>query len=150
MNRGFASLWMNIAVSALMIVYHAVILLLHRHDSQSRDKVLNGIPPQYRIYPTSKVASLVFAYILACAWIIPIPLVAILGGLWGQNTFLENRNLFSGNAHSVRAELFFGVVELGIMWAIAIISTRMRVISECCINGPPQPLCVANISADLQ
>jgi hypothetical protein len=138
LNLGEASLWDNPVTSTLTIVYHVVILILHKRDHHTRHRAQDGSPSYHRLYPTSKVASLVFAYILACSWVIPIPFISIMGGLSGNEFFNETSPRFAGNTHTVRAELAFNIIELGIMWAIAAISTRMRVVPERRTHGHKQ------------
>ena len=130
LNLGYASSLVNPCTSTLTIVYHVVILILHKRNHHTRHRAQDDSPTYYRLYPTSKVASLVFAYILACSWIIPIPFISL--GL------LRRRKLLAGNTHTVRAELVFDVIELGIMWSIAAISTRIRVVSERYTHGDNQ------------
>jgi hypothetical protein len=124
LSVGWTSLWTNPIISGLTILYHVIILILHGSKSQSRARMPDdGIPEQYRCYPTSKIASLVFAYLLALAWAIPIGFVS------GFN-FSADYDLPRANPRVVRAELAFDVIEFGIMWTIAAISTRMRVVSD--------------------
>ena len=124
LSVGSASLWTNPILSGLTILYHVIILILHGSKSQSRARMPDdGIPEQYRCYPTSKIASLVFAYVLALAWAIPIGFVS------GLN-FPAPYDPPVTKPRVVRAELAFDVIEFGIVWTIAAISTRMRVVSD--------------------
>jgi len=143
LNKGIASAWTNLSVATMTIVYHTVILILHLRDSKKRNATtLQSVTSHHCSHPTTKIASLVFVYIIASVWAIPAPFIIILGGLWGGNSIQENTNLYAANPRTVRAEMAFELVELWIMWAIAAVSTRMRVISDQSARDQ-QPPCVA-------
>jgi uncharacterized membrane protein YjjP (DUF1212 family) len=130
LSFGAASWWTNPALSGSTILYHIVILMLHGRDKPKQpDGKFDSVPPgpQHHRYPTSKTASLVFAYILASLWVIPIGFITAFN-------FGHAYNLSAANPRSVRAELAFVVLECGIMLAVAAVSTRMRVVTNQRVN----------------
>jgi hypothetical protein len=119
LDLGFASLWTNPVISPLTIIYHIVILVLQAKDNRSRASA----SPQY---PTAKVGSVVIAYLLACAWLVPVFTLVFMGGLWGD--FLPDTKPQAANKTTVSFQLIFTVVECLLVLAIAAVSTRMRVL----------------------
>jgi hypothetical protein len=122
LDLGYASLWTNSVISPLTIIYHIVILALQAKDNRSRASA----SAQYDIYPTAKVGSMVIAYLLACAWLVPMLMLIFLGGLWGY--FIDNTTLQAANKTTVSFQLTFTVVEFLLVLTIAAVSTRMRVL----------------------
>jgi hypothetical protein len=128
LDLGFESFWTNPVISGLTCIHHAVILVLQTLDRRS--KALNDDTlSKGHVYPTSSIAGLVFAYLLAGTWTIPISFTAVVGGLKNINSTYESDDLLAGNVGTVRAQLALDVVEFVVMLAIAAVSTRMRVVA---------------------
>jgi hypothetical protein len=139
LDLGFESFWTNPVISGLTCIYHAVILVLQTRDRRS--KALNdGTLSKGHVYPTSSIASLVFAYLIAGTWAIPISFTVAVGGLKGINPTYESDDLLAGNVGTVKAQLALDVVEFVVMLAIAAVSTRMRVVAVRWAKG--QSTCV--------
>jgi len=106
LELGFDSLQINPTAAGLTIVYHVVILILQRREYNE------DIPPQYRDYPASKIASLVFAYLLAFLWPVPLGIVLI------------------HRSSATIAQAALDAVEFVVVLAIAIVCTRMKVAAD--------------------
>ena len=122
LDLGYASLWTSSVISPLTIIYHIVILVLQAKDNRSRASA----SAQYDIYPTAKVGSVVIAYLLACAWLVPMLMLIFMGGLWDY--FIDNSTFQVANKTTVSIQLTFAVVEWLLVLTIAAVSTRMRVL----------------------
>jgi len=123
LDYGIASLWTNIVMPTFTIVYHIVILVLQANDSCSRD---DPSTPQPGMYPTATVGSLAVAYLLACAWIAP----ALIVGLTGPPSVrpISEPTFSSRKGLAVLVQLIFGIVVCLVVFAIAAVSTRIRVL----------------------
>ena len=122
LDLGYASLWTSPVISPLTIIYHIVTLVLQANDNRSRANA----SARYDIYPTAKVGSVVIAYLLACAWLVPMLMLIFMGGLWDY--FIDNSTFQVANKTTVSIQLTFTVVEWLLMLTIAAVSTRMRVL----------------------
>jgi len=109
LDLGFLTLWTNTALSFLTVVYHTVILVTHRRGRRTDEP-----QPPTRLYPTSTTASLVCVYLLAFFWIAPFGLLVC------QFVFMY------WPVWNIAVQFALGVIELGLLVALAVISTKMR------------------------
>jgi hypothetical protein len=123
LDYGIASLWTNPVIPTFTIIFHIVILVLQASDSPSKDDPSAAQPA---MYPTATIGSLAITYLLACAWIAPALVIGIIRspsvGPIREPTFN------STNGVVVLIQLIFGIIVCLVVFAIAAVSTRIRVL----------------------
>lgn len=117
LDLGSAALWANIAIPPLTLAYHITILILHRRRARRTDHTTD------KAHPTSTIASLVCAYLLATAWLVPLCVLVSVLAMWSS---IDGQLSGVGNMGTVAVQLVLDAAELGILLAVAVISTRMR------------------------
>ena len=127
LDFGIGSWFTNLSVAPLALIYHTTILILHyRADKRAKaneDGVDNLSRIRNRPCPTATLGGIVCAYLLATAWIVPFGFIL---GFGPMSFYTDSEELFAGNSRTVSLQFALDTVEIGVVFAIAGISTKMR------------------------
>jgi hypothetical protein len=128
LDRGFAALFTNMILPFLTVAYHVTILIIARYRRKKQTDATDDDAQQAhgspRHHPTATIASLVCAYLLATAWIVPFSFLLSLGQMTGGYEVIGE--IFNGNGMTLAVQFAFDAIEIGVLFAIAGISTSMR------------------------